>query len=128
MDESGRNKRVSKHVKNISSLCLLFVAIACLLQIGSADRSGNGDHPILTDEMIELIKSVKAGGYTNDHKKPALKKKRRSSKVKSSSQSPNSSRKKSTSQDTISTEVTVIIPGFGKASGRRESGVDVWKG
>uniref|UniRef100_A0A7S3PU08 Carboxylesterase type B domain-containing protein n=1 Tax=Chaetoceros debilis TaxID=122233 RepID=A0A7S3PU08_9STRA len=128
MDGNGRNKTVFKHLKKISSLCLLFVAIACLLHVGSADRSGDGDHPILTDEMIELIKSVKAGGYTNDLKKPALKKKRRTSKAQSSSQSPNSSRKKSTPHDPSSTEVTVIIPGFGKASGRRESGVDVWKG
>jgi hypothetical protein len=100
----------------------------------------------MTQEMIDLIRSdVKRGGSSdigsanaNDNASAnRLKKKRKGKKKKSSldSSKTRNSQKSSTIPgdntnplDSISTKVTVTIPGYGKAEGRRETAVDVWKG
>ncbi len=102
--------------------------------------------PLLTKEMEDLIKGIKRGGSSNwnghkqDSNLPTVTRKYQSKKSKSKStesasttdepSSKNSPNTKSTSDDTniISTKVTVTIPGYGKAVGRREQAVDTWKG
>ena len=93
----------------------------------------------ITEEMIDLILSkIKPGGSSNygngrsDNGNSLKKKKKRKRKNKSSSKESKSSRKSKNHHinplDSISTKVTVTIPGHGKAVGRRETAVDIWKG
>ncbi len=116
----------------------------------------NDDVEMITQEMINLIlKKIKPGGgnskngsrsstsstsstrSSNTYKSMKSKKKRKHkypSGTKASSSSSSSSSTSSTNNnnvnplDTMSTEVTVTIPGYGKAEGRRETAVDIWKG
>jgi carboxylesterase type B len=105
----------------------------------------------LTEEMEDLINGIKPGGSSNWNGPgygstkidvPTITK-RRTKKSKSrsdandnadsgderSSSSSNPKKSAANADDaTISTKVSVTIPGYGKAVGRREQAVDSWKG
>lgn len=97
-------------------------------------------HPEITQEMIDLIlRKVKPGGSSNygngngGHLNPLKKKKKRKRKHDESfskiSPTGNSVGIDNINPlDSIATKVTVTIPGYGKAEGRRERAVDIWKG
>ena len=98
----------------------------------------------ITEEMIDLILSkVKPGGSSNngnydDMNNPLKNKRKRKRKQNlafdpSNNFSPKTSSSSSGSDnvdplDSIATKVIVNIPGYGKAEGRRERAVDIWKG
>ncbi len=121
------------------------------IEVVSANKVINDDGSIsepdspfhISREMIDLIKSVNSGGAgynpRNDPNGFPLKKRRRkrsssktgngrSSDVNSGSSSGSNSNRKSKPDDAITTKVSVTIPGYGKAIGRRETAVDIWKG
>lgn len=103
--------------------------------------------PLLTEEMENLIKGIKAGGSSSANGKKGTSssnsntngpstKKYRTKKSKSSEAADQSSSNNGNNQSTkspvddiiISTRVSVTIPGYGKAIGRREQAIDTWKG
>jgi hypothetical protein len=97
--------------------------------------------PEITQEMIDLIVTkIKPGGSSKNGNgkngngnNPMKKKKKRKQKHTSNSSKSSSSKSSAGSGninplDEISTKVTVTIPGYGKAEGRRETAVDIWKG
>jgi len=156
----------------------LLVSLIAVLKLGSlqstfvnantVNNSNNNDNddnvdvlmkdfhsPMLTKEVVNLIKRIKAGGSSsssgngssgNGSSKPGassssssssssanlnkqLPLKKRRKKTKSNPADESNTQKTSTGEDAIiSTKVTVTIPGYGKAEGRRETGVDIWKG
>ena len=99
------------------------------------------DEVEITEEMIDLIlKKVQRGGGGNSSptnsrssandgkKKKKRKRKYPSSTEASSSKISNGNGNDMNPLDTMSSTVTVTIPGYGKAEGRRETAVDIWKG
>lgn len=110
----------------------------CCAQQYSSQRRENdiSDSIEITEEMIRLIKEIRGGGNQKSKSfrsstKPVVykttKKKPKSSN--SDENSSSSSQKHPSNDDTfISSRVTATIPGYGKAEGRREGGVDIWRG
>lgn len=89
----------------------------------------------ITEEMIQLIKETRGGAsskqrssYNANSKPVVLKTKRRRNKNTEDSSSSSSQKHTSNDDTFISSRVTATIPGYGKAEGRREGGVDIWKG
>jgi hypothetical protein len=89
----------------------------------------------ITEEMIQLIKDTRGGAsskhrssYNANSKPVVLKTKRRRNKNTEDSSSSSSQKHTSNDDTFISSRVTATIPGYGKAEGRREGGVDIWKG
>jgi hypothetical protein len=91
----------------------------------------------LSEDMIKMIVDIKGG--SNPHpkksntdneygKSPARKRSKKRSRTSEEDISTKSEPTQNQHHDAMSTSVTVQIPGYGKAEGRREGGVDIWKG
>jgi carboxylesterase type B len=107
---------------------------------GGGDNFGGGkeEDPLYFQKQSMRSKNGGGGGGYSSSSSSKRRKKTKSKRPPkdSSSSSSSLSSLKSTSASTgassdatiISTKVTVSIPGYGKAEGRREQGVDMWKG
>ena len=91
---------------------------------------------LLSEDMIKFILDIKGGTnpnpkkaskYNEFDKSPARRRSKKRSRP-SEQTSTRSEPAQNPRHDTISTSVTVLIPSYGKAEGRREGGVDIWKG
>jgi len=87
---------------------------------------------IITEEMIQLVLGLKRGGdrtsnrYQNNGN--TAKRRRRMKKSKSTLKTKNSPEKRTQSTHSYQTPVSILIPGYGKAEGRRKGGIDIWRG
>jgi len=122
-DKKGTRKRNDENVEAQITQEMFDLILRKVKPGGSSGDNGNGNG-------YNNLNKFSQGKTTNSRKK---KKKKRNSTSGSSSNSKSSSFTSSSSStnnplDTISTKVTVTIPGYGKAEGRRETAVDIWKG